>query len=200
MSRRLIVVGGRRGVGVGFVAGLGLNLSLDLAEVLLHLSDVVVGQHHRMPAVLPSPRAIQGRLFEMSRRREGLGQADGRPDQRLLRGLPHAGRPSQRPDPLTLDLGWARGLPAGWSSAERSVVRGLPCRGRDGGSGQRRLRDRRERAGLSRIGAQRPRLRREGTEYPLGGECHSERVRRPASVTSSCRRRASYGCRAPAGC
>jgi len=42
MSRRLDVVIGRRGGGVGFVASLGINLSLDLAEVLLHLSDVVV--------------------------------------------------------------------------------------------------------------------------------------------------------------
>jgi hypothetical protein len=36
------VIGGRRGVGVGFVAGLGLNLSLDLAEVLLQLPEIVV--------------------------------------------------------------------------------------------------------------------------------------------------------------
>ena len=50
-SRRLVVVGRRGVVQNGFVAGFSLDLSLDLAEVLLHLSQVVVGQHDRMPAV-----------------------------------------------------------------------------------------------------------------------------------------------------
>jgi len=47
----VVVVGGRRGVRVGFVAGLGLDLSLDLAEVLLQLPEIVVRQHDRMPTV-----------------------------------------------------------------------------------------------------------------------------------------------------
>ncbi len=41
-SRRLVVVGRRRVVQNGLIAGLCLNLSLDLAEVLLHLPQVVV--------------------------------------------------------------------------------------------------------------------------------------------------------------
>jgi hypothetical protein len=35
----------------GFAAGLGFNLGLDLAQVLLHLPKIVFGQHDRMPAV-----------------------------------------------------------------------------------------------------------------------------------------------------
>jgi hypothetical protein len=50
---RSVVVGRRVVVGKRFVAGLGLDLSLKLSEVLLHLPDVVVRQHDRMPAVGP---------------------------------------------------------------------------------------------------------------------------------------------------
>ena len=45
------VVGRRRIVRVGFVASLSLDLSLDFAEVLLQLPEIVVRQHDRMPAV-----------------------------------------------------------------------------------------------------------------------------------------------------
>ena len=51
MSRRRVVVGGRRGVGVGFVASLSLDLGLNLSKVLLQLPEIVVRQHDRMPAV-----------------------------------------------------------------------------------------------------------------------------------------------------
>ena len=53
MSRRREVdVGGRRGeVGVGLVAGLSLDLSLDLAEVLLQLPEIIVREQTGMPAV-----------------------------------------------------------------------------------------------------------------------------------------------------
>ena len=71
MSSRLVVVVGRRGeVGVGDIAGLRLNLSLDLAQVLLQLPEIVVRQHDRMPAVLLGHRAILGQRVGMSRRRD----------------------------------------------------------------------------------------------------------------------------------
>jgi hypothetical protein len=41
----------RRGGGVGFAASQRLNVSLDLAEILLHLSEIVVGPQDRMPVV-----------------------------------------------------------------------------------------------------------------------------------------------------
>jgi hypothetical protein len=59
LSRRLVVAVGRLLVEVvrsaviqnPFAASLGLDLSLDLAKVLLHPSQVVLRQHHRVPAV-----------------------------------------------------------------------------------------------------------------------------------------------------
>jgi hypothetical protein len=50
MSRRRTVVDRRGEVRVGLVPSLGLNLILNLFEVLPHLPDVVVWQHHGMPA------------------------------------------------------------------------------------------------------------------------------------------------------
>jgi len=47
----LVEIVGRTVVRNTFASGLGLNLSLDLAEVLLHLPEIVVRQHDRMPAV-----------------------------------------------------------------------------------------------------------------------------------------------------
>jgi len=44
-----VVVERRRGVGVGLVAGLSLDLSLDLAEVLLQLPEIVVRQEAGTP-------------------------------------------------------------------------------------------------------------------------------------------------------
>ena len=51
MSRRRGVVGGRRGVGVGFVAGFRLDQGFSVGQVLLQLPEIVVRQHHRVPAV-----------------------------------------------------------------------------------------------------------------------------------------------------
>jgi hypothetical protein len=48
-TRLLVAVVRRLVVRVGLVAGLGLDLSFDLGHVLLHLSEIVVRQHHRMP-------------------------------------------------------------------------------------------------------------------------------------------------------
>jgi len=50
MSSMRVVVGRRRVVRDGFVTGLSLDLSLDLAEVLPHLPHVVVRQNDGMPA------------------------------------------------------------------------------------------------------------------------------------------------------
>jgi len=80
MSRRRVVGGGRRGVDVGLVAGLGLDLSLDLAEVLLQLPEIVVRQHDRMPAVLLGRRPILGQRVGMSRRQNA-------PEARLVYNL-----------------------------------------------------------------------------------------------------------------
>ena len=78
MSRQLVAVVGRRGVVQnGFVAGLSLDLSLDLAEVLPHLPQIVVSQHDLVPTFLLSHSAILGhpagtrlRISEVARREE----------------------------------------------------------------------------------------------------------------------------------
>jgi hypothetical protein len=68
-SRRRVVVGRRGVVRVGGVVRLSLDLSLNLAEVLLHLPQVIVRQHDGMPAVLLSHRPIVGHRAGKSRRR-----------------------------------------------------------------------------------------------------------------------------------
>jgi len=68
-SRRLVVVGRRGVVQNGFITGLSLDLSLDLAKVLLHLPQVVVRQHDGMPAVGLGHEAIMRNEMSKSRRR-----------------------------------------------------------------------------------------------------------------------------------
>jgi len=71
MSRRRGVVVGRRGeVGVGDVAGLGLDDGVGLGNGLLHLPEIVVRQHDRMPTVLLGHRAILRRRVGKSKRRD----------------------------------------------------------------------------------------------------------------------------------
>ena len=64
MSRRLVVVGRRRVVRVGFVAGLSLDLSFDLAEVLLQFPEIVVRQEARQCVVRPEGLQVHVRRPE----------------------------------------------------------------------------------------------------------------------------------------
>ena len=73
VGRRLVEVVRRAVVQNTFASSLSLSLSLDLSQVLLHLPDVVGGQHDRVPTVLLGHRAVLGCRVGMSRRR-GVGK------------------------------------------------------------------------------------------------------------------------------
>ena len=98
VGRRLVEVVRRAVVQNTFASSLGLNLSLDLAEVLLRPPEIVIRQHDRVPAVLLGHCAIPGWRVVMSRRR-----GDGK------RGLEQGWIPLQK-HYRPLLRAWERGL------------------------------------------------------------------------------------------